>query len=823
MRWSIQHVARPRRLFPIATLALTSLAPWASAAAPSPTVHLEVDPPTVKLVGPRAEQQLLVTACAPDGRRWDVTREVGYRTRGAVVVDGQGRLRPRGSGVGVIELRYPARGPMAARRELRVTTAAAAHAPPVSFVNEVIPALTHTGCNQGACHGAHAGKGGLRLSLLGFDPDADFIALTREGGSRRLVRADPEQSLLLRKPTAAMPHGGGLRLPPGSQELQLLRQWLREGARGPLPGERRVARLAVAPTERVIAPGERQQLRVTVTYSDGSAEDVTGRAHFSTNNDAVVAVDGSGLLRGVTAGAAAVVARYHSQVAVARVAVPFATAGKTAPYPAPRTLIDLPIQAEWRRMGLRPSPTCTDAEFIRRVSLDAMGTLPEPERVTRFVADPDPRKRERLVDEVLARPEWAEFWTLYFGDILRNNQTLVGEKGMWSYWRWMRDSLATGKPYFQMVRELVATRGSTAQNGAANYYNVAKTPEDLAETTSQVFLGIRLQCAKCHNHPFEKWTQNDYYQLASFFGGVKVKPEPAGVGSLILMTAEGKVQHPRTGAVMTPRVLGGHQQEIAPGERTAVLAAWLGDPQNPHVARNIVNRIWARLMGRGLIEPVDDIRTSNPPTHPALLDALTREFVVGNGDLKRLMRTILTSTAYGLAARATRENARDEQFYTHYLVRRLTAEQLMDAIGAVTGRPEKFAGFPAGYRTIALPDPAVARAPLLAAFGRPERVTACECERSAGANLSQTLYLINSDFVQRKIADPEGVVAQRLASGKSDNAILDELYLRAFARLPRAAERAAASRARATAGSRKECLEDVLWTLLNSQEFLLQH
>jgi Protein of unknown function (DUF1549)/Protein of unknown function (DUF1553)/Protein of unknown function (DUF1800)/Bacterial Ig-like domain (group 2) len=802
-------------------LALVGLA--GTAGARPAAVRLEIDPPAVTLAGPRAEQQLLVTACAPDGRRWDVTREVGYRGRGAVNIDRQGRIRPQGNGEGVIELRYPAQGTITARREVRVTTRGTAPAPPVSFVNEVIPALTHAGCNQGACHGSHAGKGGFRLSLLGFDPDADFIALTREGGSRRIVRAEPEQSLLIRKPTAAMPHGGGLRLPPGSPELRILRQWLREGARGPLPGERRVVRLAVSPRERVMARGERQQVRVTVTYSDGGREDVTGRTRFTTNNDAVVAVDGDGLLRGVASGAAAVVARYHGQVAVARVAVPFAARTADAGFPPPGNMVDPPIQAEWRRMALRPSPTCTDAEFIRRVSLDAMGTLPEPERVTRFVADRDRRKRERLVDEVLARPEWAEFWTLYFGDILRNNEKLVGEKGMWSYWRWMRDSLASGKPYFQMVRELVETRGSTSQNGAANFYNVAKTPEDLAETTSQVFLGIRLQCAKCHNHPFEKWTQTDYYQLASFFGGVKVKPQPSGTGALILMTAEGVVKHPRTGAVMAPRVLGGPEQQIAPADRTDVLAAWLADPHNPHVARNIVNRIWARLMGRGLIEPVDDIRTSNPPTHPALLEALTRDFVAGGGDLKRLMRTILTSAAYGLSAQATRENARDDQFYTHYLVRRLTAEQLMDAIGAVTGRPEKFPGFPAGYRTIALPDPALAKAPLLAAFGRPERVTACECERSAGANLSQTLYLINSDFVQRKIADPDGVVARLLAAGDSDNAILDALYLRAFARLPRAEERAAASRARSRAATRKEALEDLLWTLLNSQEFLLQH
>lgn len=734
--------------------------------------------------------------------------------------------------------------------------APAAGSQPVSFRNDVMPVLTRVGCNQGACHGAEAGKGGFRLSLLGYDPEADYRAITREGNGRRVVRSQPEASLLLRKARMQLPHGGGLRLAPGSSELAVLSGWLAEGAPGLVEGERHVERLAVTPPAPLLRVGQRASLQVTATYSDGSSQDVTGRALYTTNDEAVAGVDPSGSVRGAGPGATTIVARYQGQVATARVTSPFAQLKR---YPAlpQRNLVDHHLQVEWRRLGLLPSRMTSDAEFVRRVYLDTIGTLPTPEEVNAFLREceaerreemrkrgneemagpagtfphfpissfPPANARERLVDRLLDRPEWVEYWSLYFGDIFRNNREVIGAKAMWAFRGWIQSSLREGKPYNQMVRELIGASGSAFRNGAANYYAIAQTPEELAETTSQLFLGVRIQCTKCHNHPFERWTMDDYYGFAAFFARVQRKGRPQlgaqGSDFLILPAVKGEVKHPKTGVPVAPKLLNGAEVGYE-GDPRQALAAWLSAPENPYTARTIVNRIWARLMGRGLIEPVDDVRSSNPPTHPELLDALIREFIAANFNLKRLMRTVLTSAAYQLASDATKQNAKDDRFYSHYRVRRLTAEQLLDAICDVTGVPEPFEGLPASFRAISLPDPKV-RVPLLDTFGRPERVAVCECERSVDSDLSQTLYLINSEFLQGKLAAPGGRITALLKAGKSDEAILTELYARAFSRPPSASELASGRRFVSEAATRQEGLEDVLWALLNSGEFVLQH
>ncbi len=826
----------------------------AKKAAPAPV--LQVTPAVLQLDGKRDERQLLVTAVYPDGRRLDVTRTATYLPPKETLSITGGRVNALRDGKFALRIRYAPAGSRTVETTVRVEARNSRAERQVSFLNDVIPALTLAGCNQGACHGGQFGRGGLRLSLLGYDPDADYTALLHEGGGRRVNRVSPERSLLLLKGTLALPHAGGMRLSPGSTALATLQRWVAEGAPGPREGEPSVVRVAVTPSDRLLKRAEVQQLQVTAHYSDGSTRDVTRLALYNSGNDGVASVSGEGLTRAVAPGAAAIVVRYQGQAAVARVAAPFARMDR---YPdLPRTnFIDALVQREWQRLGLVPSVPATDAEFLRRASLDLTGTLPTPEQVETFLADcdaehqagpsskaqgsggaestgerrsrkvlpnssPGPsRARERLVDRLIASEEWTDYWALYFGDLLRNTKKTSGEKGLWALHNWIRASLRTGKPYNEMVRELVASRGSAVRHGAANFYNAAKTPEDLAETTSQVFLGVRMQCARCHNHPFERWTQADYYGLAAFFPGIKRKQSETDL--LILHTAEGQVQHPRTAVGLAPTPLGSDPVRVAGEERPRALAVWLADPKNPFVARNIVNRVWARLMGRGLVEPVDDVRVSNPPTHPELLDALTRDFVQHNFDLRHLMRTIVSSRAYQVSSRPTPANERDDRFYTYYRARRLMAEPLLDAIGQATGRPEKFSGFPAGYRAISLPDPGLARVSLLDTFGRTARATTCECERSNSPNLTQTLFLVNSDYIQGRISDDNGVVATLVKAGKPDAEIIRRLYAGTLSRYPTPQELAAALGFLQEAEKKREGFEDLLWTLLNSQEFLLQH
>ena len=787
-------------------------------------VTLRLSPSLVSLGGPRSEQQVLVTAVHADGRELDVTRSALFAAPKGTVSIESGLIRPRKDGAFPVTVRYAAPGvrPVTARLEVRAEGMAAPR--PISFLNEVIPVLTAAGCNQGACHGAQYGKGGLRLSLLGFDPTSDRKSIVEEKKGKRVDLMAVEQSLLLKKVTMQVPHGGGARFKADSREYHLLRDWLAQGAAGPAAGERRVVQLEVEPALRVMNREQSQQLRATAVYSDGSREDVTARARFDTNNEPVATVESGGLVTSRQSGMAPLMIRYQGQAAVARIVVPYARPVKQ-PSPPGDTFIDRYIRTEWRRMGLSPSAPASDGEFIRRISLDLTGTLPSPEEAQAFVSDRSPGKRAKLVETLLARPEWVDYWTLYFGDILRNNRVLVGEKGMWSFRSWIQDSLRSGKPYNEMVRELIDVRGSIHRNGAANFYSVAKTPQDLAKTTSQVFLGIRLECAECHNHPFEKWTQNDYYSLSAYFAGVRYKGFSGSAfvgGDYLLVFGEGEVKHPRTGQVMLPKPLEGEAKAIPSPERLKSLGTWLADPKNPFVARNLVNRIWGRLMGRGIIDPVDDVRASNPPTHPELLDALTQDFVQSGFNLKHLMRRITSSTAYGLSSQATKRNERDTQFYAYYRTRRLTAEQLMDAVSVVTGVPERFPGLPAGFRAIGLPDPNVS-APVLDTFGRPAREAICECERNDEPNLSQTLVLMNGEFLQKRVTAKEGRLAGLLAAGRSDEEILRELYLRALSRPPTPDEILTAKGFIQEAGSREQGLQDMVWTLLNTREFLLQH
>lgn len=784
--------------------------------------RLIVEPAEAVLTGPRARQSLLVTQLEPRGSTSDVTAEAHYSSLNPDVarITSAGEVVPVSDGTATIKVVVGVQVGLAA-----VRVREARHDRPVSFTNEVIPILTRAGCNQGACHGLQAGKGGFKLSLAGYDPDADHAAITRQAKSRRLCRSDPEHSLFLLKPTLTVPHGGGRRLAPGSPEYGLLLRWIEEGAPGPRSADPRIVGLDVFPVDRVMTAGQRQRLVVRARFNDGSAYDVTAQTRLTSLNEGVAEVTPEGEARANGRGVTAIMARYMGLAAVSRITVPFASAPPAAAYPSTASFVDRAVTRKWQTLGLVPSGLCSDSEFIRRASLDAIGTLPSPEEVAAFLADHDPNKRARLIDALLVRPEYADYWSVKWGDLLRINRSALGEKGMWSFSSWLHRTLAENRPVDRWVRELITAQGSTFTTGPANFYRVASSPPDLAETTSQVFLGVRLQCARCHHHPFEKWSQNDYYALAAYFARVGLKGSDEfgifGDEQVVRLSASGEVRQPRTKAVMAPRPLDGPVLDD-PVDRRRALAGWLTSRRNHLFARNIVNRYWAYLLGRGIVEPVDDMRVTNPPTNPELLDSLADDFIAHGFDLKALLRTVMNSRVYQLSSEATPANRADELFYSHYHVKRMQAEVMLDAIDTATGTDEKFPSLPRGTRAIQLPDAGV-ESFFLDTFGRPPRSIACECERSAEPNIAQALSLMNGDLLNGKIGQKDGRVTRLLSGSEPVAGMIRELYLVTLARPPRPVEMAAARRLIFKAPHLKDGVEDLLWTLLNSREFLFIH
>jgi hypothetical protein len=806
-------------------------------AAPAPTIiSLKVEPAFVPLVGPRARARLLVTAVWADGREQDVTDQATWTLSPPAPVEkrSDGALTPRKDGETTLKLTYGGKTVTA-----KVVVKDAARPTPVSFNNEVVPILTRAGCNAGSCHGAQYGKGGFKLSLAGFDTDLDYLNIVKQAKGRRIALADPAHSLFLLKPTMTVPHGGGRRMEPGSQEYRLLLQWLREGAHGPNAADPQVTQIDVLPSERILQKGgPTQRLIVRATYSDRTVRDVTSEARINTLNDAVAACTPEGVVTPVGKGQTAVMVRYAGLATVATLIVPFTQTGVSgfgvrSSNPEPR--IDALVARKQKQLGLMPSPLCDDRAFIRRVSLDLIGTPPTPDEIKKFLADRSPNRRGKLVDALLARPEYADYWTLKWGDLLRSNSGPLGSKGMWSFTNWIRTQLQQNRPADQFVHDLILAQGSTFTNGPSNYYRVAQSPQDLAETTSQVFLGVRVQCARCHHHPFERWSQTDYYEFAAFFARIGLKEGKDfglfGNEQVVRINDSGDVNHPKTGAVMYPTPLGvtlaslpdGKQPNPdANGDRRRALAAWLVSRNNRLFARNIANRYWGYMLGKGIVNPIDDQRVTNPPTNPALLDALADLFVKSNYDLKALLRAICTSQTYQRSSEATPENKQDELFFTHYLPKRLPAETLLDAIDYACGTREKFGGLPQGTRAIQLPDPNVG-SEFLDTFGRPPRLVACECERMPEANLSQTLRLMNGELVNRKVGEKGGRLDKLLAAKRSDDIILNELYLTTLDRQPTRRERLQVLGVLAFSKDRKPVFEDVLLTLLNSKEFLFNH
>lgn len=697
---------------------------------------------------------------------------------------------------------------------------------PVNFTRDVVPLLTKLGCNSGACHGSFGGRGGFRLSLLGFDPLADFDALTREARGRRVFPASPDNSLLLLKPIMAVPHGGKKRLTAGSESYRIIREWIAQGLPGPGTEAIQVKRLEVVPNEAVLTAGAGKPLVVRAFWSDGKVQDATSLALYESTSDQVADVAADGKITGRKPGLTAITIRYMGQVAAVPVTIPYAAAGEKFVGPQ-NNFIDHHIGEEWQKLGLKPSPLASDNEFLRRVSLDLIGTLPSPEEIRKFVADKAPNKRALLIDALLERPEYADYWALKWGDLLRTQRKALGLKGLGSFNSWLKQSLRENRGVDRMTRELLTARGNLYSNGPAAYFFVEKAPEDIGETTSQVFLGIRLACAKCHHHPMEVWSQDDYYGIAAFFTGVQRKDTldngAFGGAQSIRLRGNGGIVNPRTQRVVRPTPLGQAAVPETVADPRVVLADWITAKDNPFFARNFANRFWGYLFGRGLVEPIDDMRATNPASHPELLNALARDLIEHNFDIKHLLRALANSRTYQLACDLAPEQDREGRFFTCQRPRRMPSEVLLDAINQAAGTGDDFDQMPVGTRAISLPDPLVVSY-FLDTFGRPMRTSSCECERASRPDLRQALHLANSEAIHQKVINPAGRLGRLLAkANRPDDAIVEDLYLATFSRVPTDKEKALVKELLAKAPSRKEGLEDLLWALLNSSEFLFNH
>ncbi len=701
---------------------------------------------------------------------------------------------------------------------------------PVSFRHEVEPILTRAGCNAGACHGTPSGKNGFRLSLRGYDPGLDILTLTREVHARRLDLVDPAASLLLRKATAQVPHEGGQRLTPGDMQYQLLLRWIAEGARDDSTSAPPLTHLEVSPPHDILdEPATTRQLRVLAHFSDGSRRDVTHLTRFGVNDDTIAIVLPDGRVEKRKAGEAAVTAEYLGQMATARLLFRNAKPGFVWHAPPEHNYIDHHVFNKLRLLQLQPSPLCSDSEFLRRVFLDVIGKLPTPDEVRRFLGSDDPNKRQRVIDELLERPEFADWWALKWADRLGCNQRFVGKIGAHLYHEWIRQAMLANMPDDELARIIVTGRGGNYSNPPAGFYRRLRDPQARAEEVAQLFLGVRIGCARCHNHPGERWMQDDYYGLAAFFARVRYRNGPFFVQlydkeETVYEARQGEVVHLRTGKTMAPRFLGGAIASLRPtDDRREALARWLTRADNPFFARNAANRIWYHLFGQGIVEPVDDFRGSNPPCNEELLDALAADYVRHGFDRKYLIRTIVSSRTYQLSATPTEDNVQDTRYFSHARVRLLQAEQLLDAIASAAGAAVKFPAIPLGMSAAALPDGEY-KHPFLEAFGRPARAMVCECERDTDTNLGQALHLVGGRTIQALLHDPAGRASRLSASALPDEKVIEELFLASLSRVPSTEEHSLVSeKLRKSGAERRRVLEDILWALVNHKEFLFQH
>lgn len=696
-----------------------------------------------------------------------------------------------------------------------------------SFRNQVQPVLAKAGCNAGACHGAAAGQNGFRLSLRGYDDESDYIALTRQALGRRVDLADPGRSLMLLKATGAVPHKGGKRFETDSREYQILADWIAAGAPPPGENDPRIERLELEPRHIVLTNGAARQLKATAFFSDGHSEDVTRWVKYTAANASVTQVGDHGQISVVGHGEGAITGWYLSRIAIATVSVPFTNQlaeGFFAAQPR-RNSIDELILKKLESLRIPPSGPASDSEFIRRVFIDTIGVLPTAEETRAFLADGSAGKRDRLIESLFERPEFADYWTYKWADVLLVSSKKLQPAPMWSFYSWLHDAAAANTPWDLLVRRIVTAQGSTVQNGAANFFVLHDNPADLSENVSQAFLGMSINCARCHNHPMEKWTNDQYYQMANLLARVRTKNGTGDGERIVFAAASGDLVQPLRGKPQVPAPLDGPAVPIDdPRDRREPLASWLVSPENPYFTRAIVNRVWANFFGVGLVENVDDLRVTNPASNEELLAAAAKFLAEHRYDLRALMRAILQSAAYQRDSQPLPGNMEDTRFYSRYYPRRLMAEVLLDAYSQVTGAPTEFKGYAKGMRAIQLPDSKV-DSYFLASFGRPEREKTCTCERTSEPSVTQVLHIFNGDSLNKKLAAPDNSIARQLTAKKTPADIIEEAYLAALSRPPSEAEKAkmAGVVENLKEDELRPALEDIYWALLSSKEFIFNH
>ena len=700
--------------------------------------------------------------------------------------------------------------------------------PRVTFLRDVAPILNKAGCTAGACHGAAKGKNGFKLSLRGYDPRFDYEALLYDLAGRRFNRADPAKSLMLAKPSQEVAHGGGRRFAKNSGYYKTIHDWIAQGTPYGDPARDTVVELSAEPKEIFMAkPGDTASLKVVARYQDDERRDVTRETIIESNVPDVASIDAGAsldmpVIRGERVGEATLLVRYQGKFSAIPVTVLNPKPGFVwKPLPQ-HNYIDRLVDAKLERLKIQPSVPTDDATFLRRLSLDLTGRLPSPESVRAFIGDRSRSKRTKMIDTLIASPEYVDHWAVKWGDLLQSSRKYLGEKGAYEFQHWIREAIAANRPYDVMVRELLTARGSSYDNPAANYFRVTRDAKPAMEKTTQVFLGVRMVCAQCHDHPFERWTQNQYYEMSAFFSAVGIR---AGfeVGEEIVFDqrSDYEMKHPKDGRVVKPQfMVASHTPAVPDGpQRRDALAAWLTSRENPFFAKAIANRMWSYFLGKGIIDPVDDMRASNPPSNPALLDALTNDFVTHGFDLRYLMRTIVSSRTYQASIVTNEWNAADRDNFSHAIPRRLSAEELMDGVASAAGARPRFPDVPEDTAASQLVDPHIGREGFLDVFGRPARESSCECERRSDFSLPQALNLVNGRTISDAVADPKGRVATLVLSGKSDEAIVDELYLAALSRLPGQEERQRAM-TYLSGAAKASRVQDLLWALVNSKAFL---
>lgn len=781
--------------------------------------QLNVYPPDVQLTTKRDHQSLIVQAQFSDGITRDVTADSKFSIANGELAKLEGnQLRPLKDGATELNIEFGGKSVM-----VPVTVAQATAERPISFNLDVMPVFMKAGCNTGSCHGAARGKDGFRLSLFGFDPEGDHFRLTREISGRRINLAIPNKSLMIEKAVGAVPHTGGRRFDMDSEYAHTLMRWLESGAvydSGEIP---KVVSVEIYPKGAVLdGEGETQQINVRAFYSDGTNRDVTSLAYFSSNNDNSAPIDQQGVVTAANRGESFIMARFETHT----VGTHFITLPKGLEFQwqevAANNYIDDLMYEKFKKLRIQPSELCSDEEFLRRAHLDIVGVLPTVEEYQTFLANKEANKREQLVDDLLARKEFVEMWVMKWAELLQVRTTRqISYKPMLRYYNWIQERIANNVPMDKMVQELLGASGGTFENAATNYYQMEGDPKKVAENVAQVFMGMRIQCTQCHNHPFDRWTMDDYYSFAAFFSQIGRKRGEDPREQIIYNRGSGDVRHLVGNRVMQPKFLGGEVPDVKGKDRRVVLAQWLASSDNPYFAKNLANIVWHHFFGQGIINEVDDVRVSNPAVNPELLDMLGEKFTEYDYDFKKLVRDICTSRTYQLSTSTNTTNASDTKNFSHASLRRVRAEILLDMISQATDTKNKFSGLPAGARAVQIANGNTSTY-FLSTFGRAKRESVCACEVKVEPNLSQALHLLNGDTLHSKIGQGN-IIGKMLEAKVPPEQIIDELYIRCLTRRPTEKEKRKLMDFLSREENPKQYLEDVFWALLNSREFVFNH